>query len=153
MIRKFIVRTFLFMVITCMLVGGTLFWLATHHVVRTERGCFVLKKRFLTMQESFVDACGWTSADYATHPDLNEAMSKQGYADLLTELKTREMKAAVRDKAGKMGASARRLKDQVTSRVEDWFGAKNKADDCPSEPEDGNQTKPGTNENILPQGD
>ncbi len=153
MIRKFIVRTFILGIIACMLVGGTLFWLATHHVVRTERGCFVLKKRFLTMQESFVDTCGWTSEDYATHPDLSEAMSKQGYADLLTELKTREMKAAVRDKAGKMGASARRLKDQVTSKVEGWFGVKNEADDRASEPGDGNQTKSGTNENILPQGD
>ena len=64
--------------------GFAAYWSAGHHLLRTEEGYAVLEKRLLSFKDTFVDIRGWTADNFKAHPELKQALKKQGYSDFLT---------------------------------------------------------------------
>lgn len=58
-------------------------WLHSHHIIRAEPGLIVIPKRYWSWQHSFVDIRDWTYDDFKNHPPVKQALSAQGYTELL----------------------------------------------------------------------
>ena len=97
-------RTALLPVLLVLAAGSALGRRALRHtVVQTDRGTILLQKRFVALRDTWVDAGGWSYADYRARPDLAQAMREQGYGDLLLDLRVRDAKAqadALSERAG-----------------------------------------------------
>ena len=61
---------------------GTL-WLSAHHIMRTEDGIAILRKRHLGFQHTLVDIRTWDHQAFQATPALTRAMFAQGYGDMV----------------------------------------------------------------------
>ena len=101
------------------ILGILSYWVASHHVVKTDQGVVVLAKRFLTGADTFVDVREWSSADFDAHPELKRALSDQGYRELLEDLKKSEIKASLDGMREKAAAVAGDLAAKVSETAGD----------------------------------
>lgn len=100
-------------------------WLYRHHVIRTERGTVVLAKRFLTWTDTCVDARHWTSADFDRHAEIKRVLIENGYRDLLTQVKIREIRQSFDALAADAESGLRLMKAAADQWVDDWLTAAN----------------------------
>lgn len=92
------------------------YWAASHYVVRTDEGVVVLRKRFLTFSDFYVDTRDWGFAEYRENPRLREAFAEQGYGDLLRDTAADEIEAGVDEALER----ARKLRERVAKRMDEF---------------------------------
>jgi hypothetical protein len=113
------------MIVTVMLIlliaGFSAYWLAGHHVVRAESGYLVLEKRFLSLNDTYVDVRGWTSADYDRHPQLKRALIIQGYDDLLADLGRKEIQSSIEEMVKHAEIAAEEISAIIETELERWL--------------------------------
>lgn len=97
-------------------------WALTHHVVRTRHGTAVLEKRFLTFEETWVDARGWALEDFDAHPAVKRALLQAGYDELFAELRREQVDDSVKKLAAETDEAIEALKDFITEKIDEWLG-------------------------------
>lgn len=110
-------NTVIVLVILVILAGGAAYWLASHHVVRGDDGVMVLKKRFLTFEDTRVDIRGWEIRDFDRHMNIRRALVAEGYGDLIANLKQKELKGSVND----IIETTESQLLQIKRSVDDWL--------------------------------
>lgn len=124
--------------------GFGAYWLAGHHVVRAESGYLILKKRFLSFDDTYVDVRKWTSADYDRHPQLKRALVNQGYSDLLADLRRSEIQDSIDEMVKRAEIAADEISAIIEKELEWWLrhfdtaanqGSENTPDPRTAEPE------------------
>ncbi len=100
-------------------------WLYRHHVIKTERGTVVLAKRFLTWSDTCVDARHWSSSDFDQHPEIKRVLVENGYRDLLTEVKMREIRQSFDAIATDAETRLRQMKEVADQWMDEWLTAAN----------------------------
>jgi len=114
---KTLLNTVVVLVIVAILAGGAAYWLASHHVVQGDDGIMVLKKRFLTFEDTCVDIRGWEIGDFDEHMHIRRALVAEGYGDLISELKQQELKGSVND----IIETTETQLLQIKRSVDDWL--------------------------------
>lgn len=104
------------------ILAAALYVPASYQVVRMEQGSIVLHKRFLTYGDSYIDARGFTSADFDSRPELKKAMIDAGYSDLLSDLKTRELKEQFAKAMDQAQVAAEQVAAVIKETVDKWLG-------------------------------
>jgi hypothetical protein len=65
-----------------MILGGILMFTAfQYHLVRTDHGFFLVKKRQATLGDAYVDIRKWEGKEWKSHPTLVEAIVADGHSD------------------------------------------------------------------------
>lgn len=108
-------------VVLLLAIAGLAWWSLGHHLVLTTRGAAVLGKRFLTFRDTFVDARAWSSKDYDAHPAVREALIREGYGDLISDLRRVEMNEAIKEFAAKAEMQVQDVLQTVLDRVSEWL--------------------------------
>jgi hypothetical protein len=109
-------------VILVLSIGGFgAYWLAGHHVVRAESGYLILEKRFLSVDDTYVDVRSWTSADYDRHPQLKRALIIQGYDDLLADLRRSEIQDSIEEMVKHAEIAADEISAMIETELERWL--------------------------------
>ncbi len=103
------------------ILAAALYVPASYQVVRMEQGALVLHKRFLTYGDSYIDARNFTSADFDARPELKRALIDGGYSDLLSDLKTRELKAQFAKVMDDAQAAADEIAAAIKTTVDTWL--------------------------------
>lgn len=103
-----------------LLAAAGAYWTAGHYVVRSEWGLMVLEKRFLSFQDSFVNAEAWDYPDYEEHPNIMAAMREQGYADILDRMKREHEEDLEEQEDQRKKEKLQDFKDKVQSELESW---------------------------------
>jgi len=114
--------------------GSVAWWRFSHFLVKTDHGVMLLEKRFLTWEETVIDARGWTYTNFEQHPEVLKAMTDQGYGDMLAELKREELKSAVKEKIEVAESEVQRLKDTVQTKLDQWFGKPRESQPAATDP-------------------
>jgi len=79
-------RTLAFTALLLVILGaGTAGWLSAHHIIQTEDGTAILRKRYLTFANTTVDIRQWDHQTFQANPTLTKAMQAQGYGDLVKQ--------------------------------------------------------------------
>ena len=104
------------------ILAAALYVPASYQVVRMEQGALVLHKRFLTYSDTCIDARAFTSADFDKRPELKRALIEGGYSDLLSDLKTRELKAQFARVMDDAQAAADEIAAAIKTTVDKWLG-------------------------------
>ena len=102
-------------------------WLYGHHVIRTRNGTVVLAKRFLTFRYTFVNAQTWTSKDFEAHAPVKDVLSRNGYGDLIRDLRRSEFKQAVTEFIDAADQKFEEFKTDVMDAAAGWMGDTNDA--------------------------
>jgi hypothetical protein len=64
--------------------GGTVMYLSfQYHLVRSEKGFALIKKRSTSLQDVYVDIRHWGFPEWKAHPALAEAVFASGRSDLV----------------------------------------------------------------------
>ncbi len=76
------------------LVGmGLMNLILSHHTVTTENGRIYVPKKQLTLNDSFVNITEWKTADLKEHPEVVEALMKNGHGKLIAHLMVEDAKS------------------------------------------------------------
>ena len=116
------------------ILAAALYVPASYQVVRMEQGAIVLHKRFLTYGDSCIDARKFTSADFDSRPELKRAMIEQGYSDLLSDLKSRELKEQFAKVLDQAQVAAEQVAAIISEAVDKWLGETGQAASSTSVP-------------------
>ena len=110
-------------ILLCILFVGGIFvyWHASHHILKTDNGLLILNKRFLTFHDTYVDIRSWDSAAFDSNPQLKRAMIEQGYKDILVDLKTQELKAAIKDIGKQAEFKTEEITQTIQRKVNEWL--------------------------------
>ena len=82
--------------IFCVLVGMVLMYLMlAHHTVTTENGRIYVPKKQLTLKDSFVNVTEWKTADLKEHPEVVEALVKNGHKEVIAHLVVEDAKSGL----------------------------------------------------------
>jgi hypothetical protein len=102
-------------------------WMLTHHVVRTRHGTAVLEKRFLTFEQTWVDARAWAIEDFDANPAVKRAFLNAGYDELLSELRREQIDTSAQKLAAETDEAVEALKDFITEKIDEWLGEMEKS--------------------------
>ena len=69
------------LILLAILTAATLAWVSAHHIIRTDEGVAVIRKRYFSLEQSLVDIRDWDYRAFQARPELSRAMTLQGYAD------------------------------------------------------------------------
>lgn len=97
-------------------------WFCAHHVIRTRNGTVILSKRFLTFNDTCADTRTWTSKDFDAHPAVKDVLVRNGYDDMLRELRHAELKKSVADLLDATDRKFEEFKAEVINAVSEWMG-------------------------------
>jgi hypothetical protein len=70
-------------IILILVLIGICFFLVSHHVVTSESGKFLIRKKGVRFSETFVDVRGWEPQDLDEHPALVDALIAAGHRDVV----------------------------------------------------------------------
>ena len=104
-------------------------WLYGHHVIRTSQGTVILSKRFLTFHETCADTRTWTSKDFDKHPAVKDVLIRNGYDDMLRELRHAELKQSVADFIDATDRKFEEFKAEVINAASEWMGKEEEPSD------------------------
>ncbi|MFH0953597.1 MAG: hypothetical protein V1873_04640 [Verrucomicrobiota bacterium] len=109
-------------VIVLLAVAGLAWFVATHHLILTEKGAVLVGKRFLTYEETYADTRSWSITDFDEHPNVRDALIRNGYGDIISELRREELDRSVKQLAADAEAQVQELMQAVMRRITDWLG-------------------------------
>ena len=93
-----------------MVLGAALVFSAHHfHLVRTGEQFLLIPKIEVSLVDPYVDVRDWHLDDWEEHPELLEAMKKQGHEDLLPDTRSGD--------AGATEAARRTLEDAAADHL------------------------------------
>jgi len=106
------------------------FWVASYHVVYSREGTAVIRKRFMTFEQTRVDIRMWTAQDFEAHPHLSAALKAQGYGDLIIYPPPPESRTAAAQR--KLRTYSAKAKSRIREAVQgsrNWFGKRGRNSD------------------------
>lgn len=109
-------------VIVLLAVAGLAWLAATHHLILTEKGAALVGKRFLTYEETYADTRSWSITDFDEHPNVRDALIRNGYGDIISELRREELDRSVKQLAADAEAQVQELMQAVMRRITAWLG-------------------------------
>jgi hypothetical protein len=75
-----------FVVFLVIVLLGACYFSLSYHVITTQSGKIVVRKKGIRFAETFVDVRGWGLEDLQEHPALVDALMKGGHEDLIDHI-------------------------------------------------------------------
>jgi len=91
-----------------------------YHVVTSERGVVVVRKKYLGVEDTFVDIKGWQYQDFRRHKALTESLERSGYGNIVREALVNDAQRAATDLDRQINEG---MKDAATKGLE-WLNSK-----------------------------
>jgi hypothetical protein len=76
-------RKLLLFVVGMIVGGGMVCFAFEYHVVRTQNGVVLIRKKPAGLGDQYVDVRNWRPSDWQAHPQLVEAVVANGHGDLI----------------------------------------------------------------------
>lgn len=71
------------LVLLAVIAAGALAWMSAHHIIQTDNGVAVIRKRYFSLEHNLVDIRNWDYQAFQANQELTKAMILQGYGDMV----------------------------------------------------------------------
>ncbi|MBN2329445.1 MAG: hypothetical protein JXR73_20055 [Candidatus Omnitrophica bacterium] len=100
-----------FSVVLILIIGGAVWFIASHTIVQTEKEYIFAKKESWSFENNYVDVREWSLFDYLEHPEIAAALIEAGYKDIQESLENSEEKARLNEAIQKTGEALQSIAD------------------------------------------